>query len=573
MITAYRRLLHNRALTRLFVGEFISAIGDWLYLVALLIVIYAQSGDAVLLGVVGAARVVPYVILSVPAGIIADRYDRRLILLVSDLARGAIMVLLAILVYSHGPLLAIVALAIVATCFSAFFYPAIGALIPSLVTDESELGPANSAWASLDTLAFVVGPAFAGILVAVGDVVWAFILNAISFGIVAIVLWRLPRPERAAARTGAAAPAAAATVTGAEAVTAEAASREPAPSTLDLLRPIARPFSGVVLVNSAASFAFGGLSIATVVLAVDILKAGEGATGYLNAAIGVGGLIGALISGALVLRRSLAQPLLGGAAAFGLGLAVLGLVPSLGVALVAIGAAALGSLLVDVASATIFQRTIPDEIRGRALGVNHTIAIAAYAVGAFVAPILLAGFGAGPVLVGLAFVAFAGAVGGTFLIGAAAVQEPPARPEAMRLARLPIFAGLPTPRLDAAIAKVDIRPVRAGEVVIREGEPADRFYVIADGSFRVTQRDLGSTAERLLRTLGADDVFGEIGLLTGRARTATVTAETDGMLLVLNGPEFLELVGSGSGVGSRLLGLYAPPGQGAGSAAVGASEA
>jgi MFS family permease len=567
MITAYRRLLHNRALTRLFVGEFVSAIGDWLYLVALLIVIYAESGDAVLLGIVGAARVVPYVILSVPAGIMADRYDRRMILLVSDLARGAIMILLAILVYSHGPLLAVVALAILATCFSAFFYPAIGALIPSLVTDESELGPANSAWASLDTLAFVVGPAFAGILVAVGDVVWAFILNAISFGFVAIVLWRLPRPARAATKAGA-------TVTGAE--TATGAERppggEPAPSTLDLLRPVARPFAGVVLVNSAASFAFGGLSIATVVLAVDILKAGEGATGYLNAAIGVGGLIGALISGALVLRRSLAQPLLGGAVAFGLGLAVLGLVPNLGVALVAIGAAALGGLLVDVASATIFQRTIPDQIRGRALGVNHTIAIGASAVGAFGTPILLAGFGAGPVLVGLALAAVAGAIGGTLLIGAAAVQAPTARPEAMRLARLPIFAGLPTPRLDAAIAKVEIRVVHAGDVVIREGDPADHFYVIADGSFVVMQRDPESPAERRLRTLGADDVFGEIGLLTARPRTATVTAETDGTLLVLNGPDFLELVGSGSGLGSRLLGLYAPAGQGAGSAAVGASE-
>src|SRR5438034_8451017 len=107
MIEAYRRLLRNPALTRLFVGEFISAIGDWLYLVALLIVIYAESGDAVLLGVVGAARVVPYVILSVPAGIAADRYDRRMILLVSDLLRGGIMILLAVLVFSHGPLIEI----------------------------------------------------------------------------------------------------------------------------------------------------------------------------------------------------------------------------------------------------------------------------------------------------------------------------------------------------------------------------------------------------------------------------------------------------------------------------------
>ena len=98
------------------------------------------------------------------------------------------------------------------------------------------------------------------------------------------------------------------------------------------------------------------------------------------------------------------------------------------------------------------------------------------------------------------------------------------------------------------------------------------FYVIAEGRFAVTQRTSDGTAERTLRSLDPDGVFGEIGLLTGRLRTATVTAETDGVLLELDGAAFLELVGSGAGVGSRLLGLYASPGQATGAAAVGASE-
>ena len=549
MITAYRRLLHNRALTRLFVGEFISAIGDWLYLVALLIVIYAQSGDAILLGVVGAARVVPYVIFSVPAGIAADRYDRRMILLVTDLVRGAIMVALAVLTYFHGPLIAVIALAILATCFSSFFYPAIGALIPSLVADESELGPANSAWASLDNLAFVIGPALAGILIAAGGIPLAFALNALSFTVIAAVLWRLPRP----------APKASTETTSAEGA-AEAAALPPRTPVLEQLRAVARPFTGIAIVNSADSLAFGGLSIATVVLAFDVLKGGEEATGYLNAAIGVGGLSGALLSGALVLRHSLARPLLFGAIAFAIGLVVLGLVPVLGIALVAMGAATLGSLLVDVASTTIFQRVIPDEIRGRGLGVLQTVAVAAYAVGAFLAPVLIQAFGAGPVLVGFGILVVAGAIVGIALIGPAAVRAPVVAPEAMRLTHLPIFAGLPAARLDTAIQRVGVRPVRAGELIVREGEHPDRFYVIAQGRFAVTQAGTDAQ-ERLLRTLGPDDVFGEIGLLTGKPRTATVTAETDGTLLELEGPAFLELVGSGPGAGSRFLGLYTAAGQ------------
>src|SRR5436190_13828232 len=155
---AYRSLFADRALIRLLVGEFVSSIGDWLYLVALLVVVYDRSNDTVLLGIVGAARILPYIVLSVPAGIAADRFDRRLVLLSTDLARGAIMLGLAALVAVDGPLWAIVGLAILATCFSAFFGPTIGSYLPTLVGDESRLGPANSAWASLDNLAFIVGP-------------------------------------------------------------------------------------------------------------------------------------------------------------------------------------------------------------------------------------------------------------------------------------------------------------------------------------------------------------------------------------------------------------------------------
>ena len=191
-VRAYRAVLQNGHLAKLLAGEFVSSIGDWLYLVALLIVVYQQSEDPVLLGVIGAARVLPYVIFSVPAGFAADRFDRRMILLITDVARGVIMVGLAALVWFEGPLLAIVGLSIGATCFSSFFGPAIGSYLPALTRDESELGPANSLWATLDNLAFIIGPAVAGLLIALSGLTLAFLLNAISFTFVAAVLWRLP---------------------------------------------------------------------------------------------------------------------------------------------------------------------------------------------------------------------------------------------------------------------------------------------------------------------------------------------------------------------------------------------
>ena len=95
----------------------------------------------------------------------------------------------------------------------------------------------------------------------------------------------------------------------------------------------------------------------------------------------------------------------------------------------------------------------------------------------------------------------------------------------------------------------------AGQVIIRQGEAAERFYIVRAGAFSVTQSDLDGES-RVLRTLGPDSVFGELGLLTGAPRSATVTATSDGTLLELDGPDFLHLVGRGGPLRGRLLGLY-----------------
>jgi MFS family permease len=537
VVATYRRLLANGPLTRLLIGEFVSSIGDWLYLVAILVVVYQREESVALLGVIGAARVLPYVLLSVPAGIVADRYDRKMILLVTDLARGVAMVVLAWLVATDASLVAIVAVTILSTSFATFFGPAIGAYLPSLTRDESELGPANSAWASLDNFAFVIGPAIAGALIAVGGLTLAFLLNAATFGIIALVLWRLPSGRAATRATaddeGATAPS-------------EPFARQ--------LRRMLRPLSGMTLINAVGGFVFGGLGILTVVIAVEVLGQGEAATGYLNAAIGVGGLLGAIGSGILVLRRKLAPPLLSGGIVFGIGLAVLGQVGTLVPALVAAAIAAAGSLLIDVVSTTLFQRTVPDAIRGRTLGLLNTIAIAFYAAGSLLLPVLAGLFGVVPTLAVAGALMVVATVVGVLLIGPASVVRPTLTNSQARLLRVPAFAGLQPGRLETAAQRSAVLSVAPGEVIVRQGEPADRFYVILDGTFAVRQDHDGSSRE--LRRMGPDEVFGEIGLLSRVPRTATVTAVDGGRLLAIDGADFLDLVAAGPGVSSRLLELH-----------------
>lgn len=544
VIAAYRRVLGNRALARLLFGEFVSSVGDWLYLVALLVVIYAENQDAFALGIVGAARVLPYVLLSVPAGIVADRFDRRLVLITTDVARGLIMVVIAAAVFLDAPVIVIVGLAILATCFSAFFSPAIGAYLPSLVRDESELGPANSAWASLDNLAFFIGPAFAAVLLGVGSLELAFVLNALTFGVVAIVLWRLPSRVRGPAedmeRDG---------------ETIQEGGPAPSLSLRAALRPILRPLLGLGVMNVVGGFVFGGLGVMTVILAVDVFAAGEAGTGLLNSAVGVGGVVGALAAGALVLRRRLGPPLLVGALIIGASLALLGYVDAFGLALVAMAVAAAGSLLVEIVSTTLFQRIVPDEVRGRTLGAMETVSVLAYSAGSFVLPVLAA-TSAGAVLlwsgVGMAVAGFVTVL----LLGRYAIQEPVVDALRARLAHVPMFAGLPPARLETAMRAAVVVPMEAGQLIIRQGDEADRFYVIGEGTVEVTQTPALGGEARVLRRLSEGEFFGEIGLLSGIPRTATVTAVTQGKLVALDRDAFFELVSAGPGLTYRLLDVH-----------------
>ena len=546
----YRQLLANRPLTKLLAGEFISGIGDWLYIVAIFVVIYRETGDAALVGLFGAVRVIPYVLLSIPAGLVADRFERRLVLLVSDIVRGSVMVVLTVLILLDAPVVVIAAVAMVAASGSAFFYPAMGAYMPSLVTDERQLGPANSAWSSLQNVSFIIGPAVGGLLLAVGGVTAAFVLNALTFVVIAVILWTLPPSTKVVAPTDA---TPAATLSGPPGTS---------PATVATPPKLAQvPLAGLGIVQVMVGFLDGGMQVLTVVLAINVLHAGEAANGYLNAAIGVGGLVGAIASGVLVLRHRLGPPLVIGAVVFGLGLLVLGAVPRLEVALVAIAVAYAGAIVLDVVMTTIFQRVVPDELRGRWTGVFMTVSTLSGAVGAFVLPVLVVNVGAAPSLGVAGLATIAATIAGLALIGGAATRER-SRFEATlaEVAKLPLFAGVPGARLEAALARVRETPVTGGQVVIRQGDRADRFYMIESGTFVVTQSAAPGAAPSILRHLGANEVFGELGLLRGSPRTASVTAETDGVLLELDGADFLELVGAGGPLRNRLLGLYGSTG-------------
>jgi len=541
MLTAYRRVFGNSRLARLLAGEFISSIGDWLYLVAILIIVYEQSHDPLALGLVGAARIAPYLILSVPAGIVADRLDRRSILIVTDVTRGALQVVLAVLVLTDAPVLSIVAVVILASCIATFFGPAIGAYLPSLVDDEADLGPANSVWATLDNLAFFVGPAIAGILIAVGGLATAFLLNAATFAFVAIMLATLPSrrtlieaaEDEARAEDSAAVRSAVASGWG----------------------TIMRRLPGIFVLDTATSFAGGAISVMTVVIAVDSLGAGDAATGYLNAAIGIGGIAAGIAAGWVVLRR-LDVGIVIGSLISAVGLLALGTTSDLVPALLEIGIAVGALLLLDVIMATVLQRLVPDEERGRAMGMVQIPGSLASIAGAFMAPLLADRFGVATALGVIAIVsAVLGLAAVVVLRPTGVLQSSGLDPRRLELLRASAFGGVLPIRLEAAARRLQAVDVGHGDSIIEQGGIADRFYLIDSGTFIVTQRS-GDGAPVELRTMGPGEVFGEIGLLSSVPRTATVTAAEAGRLFSLDREGFLGLVDAGPGLTTQLLDRY-----------------
>ena len=130
----------------------------------------------------------------------------------------------------------------------------------------------------------------------------------------------------------------------------------------------------------------------------------------------------------------------------------------------------------------------------------------------------------------------------------AATQTPAVDPVRRVLSEFASFRILPPGRLETAERRATVVPMHAGQKIIRQGDEADRFYVIASGEVEVTQTAGGGGAPVVLRRMGPKEVFGEIGLLTGVPRTATVTAVADGQLVALDKDEFLALVGSSKGL-------------------------
>jgi hypothetical protein len=285
-----------------------------------------------------------------------------------------------------------------------------------------------------------------------------------------------------------------------------------------------------------AKVVLGLLDVLLVVLAFDVFGTGESGTGVLNAALGIGGVLGAIGTVSLIGRNRLAPAARNGMLLYGIPIALIVFAAYQWMALAALVAAGVGSALVAVSGRTMLQRVAPNDSLSRIFGVVEGSYMAGEAVGAVAGAILVATVGIDAALVAT----------GLFLPvlwlarrGALKRADVGIRCDAEVLSllhALPLFEALGPAEIERVAGLTEQIRVPARTHVVTQGDVADRFYVIKQGTVRVERGDT------TLATLGRGDYFGEIALLRDVPRTATVTAVTDLDLLAIDRAHFVEAV-------------------------------
>jgi hypothetical protein len=292
-------------------------------------------------------------------------------------------------------------------------------------------------------------------------------------------------------------------------------------------------FMGLAL---AQTFSRGALTVFTVVVALDLLRTGEPGVGTLTAAIGAGAVIGSVGASLLVGSRQLAQWFGIGVALWGLPIALIPLFPRQGAALTLLACVGVGNALVDVGLFTLMARLAPDEVLARVFGLLESMVALGVGLGALVASLLVDRTSVSvalvvvgvlcPILVAVAWRRL------RHLDRDIGVMDE----EIGLLHGVPMLQPLPLPAIEQLARGLEPVKVPAGQAVFRQGDPADRFYVIEKGAADVVGDG------QLITTLGPGDGFGEIALLRRVPRTAMVRAASDLQLQSLTCERFLPVV-------------------------------
>jgi hypothetical protein len=343
----YRELLRHRGYSLLFSGQVLSQLGDAIYEVGIVWLVYRMTESAGALGWLAFCQSVPFLIFGLLAGAFVDRWDRRWTMLVSDLVRGAAVVYLGVR-YALGSLTVaeVCAVAVVLTTARAFFHPAMRAMYPSMLRRE-QLLLANSLSEGAKRICKVGGMLLGGVLLAQarGDVVlW---VNAASFFCSLLTICALGKTPSAAGGEG----------------------RGDAAAKLSIFREIGSAFGEIfrrrtvfyaILISSLGLVVSTGLiKVGLPLLAGEILHGEGDVYGAMMACFSAGMFLSAAFMRRIAGKLSILQMVGAGWLCYGIMLFLLSFAPPLWAACLVVGATGFAHFLTDIPVTTLIQQTMP----------------------------------------------------------------------------------------------------------------------------------------------------------------------------------------------------------------------
>jgi MFS family permease len=524
----YRAALRSRDFRLLTTAFIINGLGGWAYLTVVVVYVFERSGSATWIALVTSASWIPRLVLAGYGGVIADRYDRVRVMVLSDLTSCLLAGGIAVVIATDGPLWILLALTAASGAATMPYSPATGALTPDVVP-ERDLAAANGLYAALDSAVVVVGPGVGAVLLALDEPTAGVVLNAVSFLLSALIVSRVSvRSVGEATEQG------------------QSAYR----SFMEGVSALRAEHVALVLVIFCAldSGVYGASTVLYVALSEQFGTGADG-FGYLLAGMAVGGVISAGVADRLSRSRRLAPVIVGGIAvqAVPFGLSAFVDTPPLGFALQVISGS--GMIIVDVLAITALQRSIKGGVLGRVMGLLDVAVLLSIVVSSYLFATLLrtTDLDTALAVLGVGFPAVA-------LLGmrpllradrdtAARVKE--LEPRIRLLQVLDLFDTASQAVLEQVAGALEIVEQPPG-VVVREGEPADALWIIVDGEMAV------SVDGSFVRVLGPRSYFGEIGLLRGIPRTATVRATEPSVLWRLSAEDFQDAVQTSAASASLL---------------------
>ncbi|MBH5318641.1 MFS transporter [Paenibacillus sp. GSMTC-2017] len=356
----YKHILRNRSLMMLWGGSIVSLLGDIFFNLAIIWAIYSHSQSMLQASLVQVVWHTSRIFIGFIAGAIADRYNQKTILLVTNIISAVLVALLAVMMWNKEmPLLFTLAILFLLNTMFTFMSPAHYSIMPVVVGKE-HLADATGLFTTISKVVYIAGTSAAGIFIAYFGAQWAVTVNAFSFIIAALIILPLrlpPKTEEAIAST--------------TKTTFWKGLKDGWRVVFDIPELKTIIWIGI-LINVGA---YMGPILPGLI--DQQLHGGVGTLGLIQTAAIVGTMIGGIFAASIERTFGAGRLMIAGLTLVGCSIIVIALSKSTSLTLVFFAIRMLGMTLVNISTGTAMQLLIPEQFRGRAWGVSSSLGIIA----------------------------------------------------------------------------------------------------------------------------------------------------------------------------------------------------